>query len=419
MGIDMAKYMNPEPFDQDREVERVLEEVRAGKGVPPVLDTSNPNHALWMRATYQDIIDAARAAFHKHRDPVTGAPGRREETITVPGNATGKDELRIVYMSGESTGNLTWGDDEDVVYVTGSTVIHEPQTLRILPGTIILVAAFQDDQKDGAMTEEMVGAIHALYSSDPAGQELSDLFGQDMAFRKRHCEPAVVGVLLARGTEAGPILLVGDEGTPYDFRNWHFWNGIVDYVVSENSTLFDSESRNTLTARSKFDNHWGSGRNGAGWVVANYFGDCWYECVDIHSGKLDVLYNIFNSRTAAGGVTLADSPGSVVVEFNTFRANHVSVIETYSGIGSSAISRNNFLPQDLVPSNPYVFVQRSQHPIDATGNYWGRSTEARDSAIFDGNDEPRFARLGIHPCLSHPVPMPFKTGIPEIDNVRD
>ena len=90
-------------FNLEREVALVMMD-------PRVPDVTQPQ---WLRSAYQDIIDTAR----------TARLAGRQTSIDVPGNITGKNPLAIRYVSGFilSPAVDTWGDDEDIVYVTGET----------------------------------------------------------------------------------------------------------------------------------------------------------------------------------------------------------------------------------------------------------------------------------------------------------
>ncbi len=89
-------------FNLDTEVKCIEDEIQQGKGVPPVLDKSNPNWKYWQRESYQDIIDATLKA----------RLGGRADQIEVPNNIIGKNPLRIRYISKNPPTEMVWGDDE-------------------------------------------------------------------------------------------------------------------------------------------------------------------------------------------------------------------------------------------------------------------------------------------------------------------
>ena len=92
---DPVTYID-QPFNLEREVARVMLD-------PRFPDVKNPNwvhYKKWNREFYQDIIDAAREKRLSHGNPYLGEKVDlpATDTITVPGNITGKVTLRIRYM---------------------------------------------------------------------------------------------------------------------------------------------------------------------------------------------------------------------------------------------------------------------------------------------------------------------------------
>ena len=417
MGIDYSKYMTNEPFDLDKEVERVLTEIRVGKGVPPVLDKSNPYHALWHREAYQPIIDAAREAFHKHRDTKTGTPGVKTETINVTGNVMGKDTLAIRYFSGDVETDR-WGFEEDIVYVTGTWTIPD---LLIAPGTLVLFASLQDDQRGGAMPPDLVDTLHTRWQATKGhGADHPSFMGvlNSAEYNSRMILLHVTEQIAVRGEERAPILFVSDAVMPsaFDFTGLAFETGVVDHAVYENNCGSSSANSDcSLLSRSKLDNIYSTCHTGPGYIIANFFGSCRAECIcidpDIPPGRYEIAYNVFKNRSG-GGITIEGSDNEVVIQTNTF-------FETGWGLVPPAQNRYSIGGNDFLCTPSWGRVtNHTGLTLNLSGNYWGaEDAEIIGLLIEDKHDMPTSGELAYMPIRRSPVPMPFLTGIPEIDAV--
>jgi hypothetical protein len=393
-------------FNLEREVARVMLDPR----VPRVWDKTWPHYEKWQRESYLPIINAARTAFHKHRNPTTGKPGETEDTITVPRNITGKDTLKIRYVSGmfpQGT-QFTWGDDEDIVYITGQTVVHENQTLKILPGTIVLVAAFQDDQQGGHMPKDDMDKLLGMYFSGDfkTRRKIQDLTNphNKTGLRNYSGKFHTVGTLLARGKENKPILVVSDSNnhTPFDFSGFAFNKGICDYLIDMDHDVTDGVTNNTVSSRNMIHYHLGSGRNGAGLNISNYFGDAYNEGIDVHDKNIahNIYYNLFNNNWN-NGITLAFSAPIRILN-NTFIGNEniksgnrgtIASIPTFTSNNILYINNNNFF------TTP-IFVHDSETDIDISNNYFGTTNPEkikRDIYVVPG-----LGKLNFTPFLRYP-----------------
>jgi len=435
VGIDYSEYLTDEPFDVEKEVERVLTEVRAGKGVPPVLDKSSPYHALWHRDVYQRIIDAAREALHKHRDPRTGAPGVKSETINVPGNVTGKDTLRILYKANDPGSiDAIWGDEYDIIYITGSrdTLNLGPiDHIRIMPGTIFLVAAMQDATEGGIIPPSLEKHLREVFHPNMQhdSEIVASVQGKDKEyFTFVHFDP----VVLASGKLEAPIVFFSDsaEPTPFDYTQVQTWSGTWDYVISEDSVL---GGLSDVVSRCKLHRHLATGLGGPGHYLANYFGDAWNEnlCMVNSDSRLSycVRYNIFNNsanvtRLLIGGVSLDDTRSDQIeIANNVFFGTALTFLQEYSLSDTShvAIGHNSFLAKTTPAQHClFGFTSLKTAKVLAPNNYWGTTSASEiEALIHDGQDNPSYGEVEFRPFLASPVPMPFVTGIPEIDAVYE
>ena len=408
--------------DLASEIKRIEQEILQGKGVPPVLDSSNPNHKKWHRSSYQDIIDAAREARLNHGNPYLGETVNLPETETIhlPGNITGQDTLTIRYIEDFFVGDIVLGDDEDIVYLLGATIFAN--ITEIHPGTIILNAAFQNDRWDGAMTPEMINELVVHYKNNTIGHG-GYLVAHNLSrekYKKRLGEPAFQK-LIARGTEEEPILICSDaeEPTPYDYFAFHFGEGIQDYLILSDCNLHLVESGNTISSRCKFENFSEISRTGTGHIIGCYFGDtCNENMVHGKNEMTVVMYNIFNNSRSNSMVIVGDWMPRI--QYNVFSSKGTA-IDILSQRGSQGIIENNF-----INGGNYYLGGLVGLYIELPPNYFDLSTTELEerTMLHKGTDEETMAsirdmndnEIDYRNRLIVPIPLPFKTGISEIDN---
>jgi hypothetical protein len=394
------EFRNSTTFDLEREVARVMLD-------PRVPDVTQPQ---WKRESYQAIIDAARAARLAIDDPyddgVTHAQLFPTDVVTInvpvgPGNYPGKTTYSMRYVSDsrwQSKTDTIWGDNEDVVYVTGSCVFDQ---LRILPGTIVLTSAFQNDLYGKALTGVMLEELRNAFvrSPGPGGEVQSLIRTPDYinAFSTLY-----LGILLARGSELNPVLICSDSSpnssvsspTPYDWKSYYIsQRGVMDYCIILNNAHGGSESGEGLTFRTLFHDHLETGRNGPGWAVGCYFGDSWNECIDAaptnSTREFTFLYNDFESVTRAAGITISgdvshsstEGPTIATIKNNTF-SNQLGVgSDIHNASSSILIQHNSFYPF------PTYIINVSEYGVDARYNWWSTvSISDVGIIISDGND---------------------------------
>lgn len=384
-------------FVLDEYVAWVLSDPR----VPRCWDPKWEHYAKWQRESYLPIIDAAREARLKHGNPYLDGNTSNirlpaTEDITVPGNLTGKSTLRIRYVSGSvpQAPIVTWGKDEDIIYITGWTDAHKDQTLVILPGTIVLVSAFQDDQRDGSFTPEMSRQFTEQYKQIiywfqkkdhekwwAAKNALVEGICLRQPWERRLCQWQVNGTLIARGDESRPIVMFSDahEATPFDFYRWALNRGIIDRIVSEDSNLSASGSPNTITARCKFGNR-GESHTGTTWIIGNYLGDCFHECVSLQPGsRCAAVFNVFNNRWCAAMSISDGGDGRLCLDarHNTFVNNRIGFIndasERTTVLSECRVTGNNFI-RDVPLGNDreaHVAINHCQYDVRFVENYIG------------------------------------------------
>lgn len=395
----LASSLNAATFDLNTEIRTVMQDPRA----PDVSDLQ------WQRESYNAIIESARTARLSHGNPYIGETVSLppNETITVPigsGNLTNKTVFNIRYMSGLFRDDV-WGDDEDIIYLTGDTWNYDNDILEVRAGTIILVAALQNDQKEGAMTPQMIDDLANAYVTDPypGGLCQSLLYSNWNRTSWLH----ISGTMMARGNDLVPVIITSDsnENRSYDFKGIWLYNGIFDYCFYTNSQVFCCWP-NTLIAHCVLTNHLESGRNGSGWAVANYFGDAHNECEDMggeQSNNHVAFYNVFEQHWS-NAITLHDN-AIVELRFNSFIGT--------GGVGTlsntTADSRLT-LRGNSIPVTPMAVWNGCSINIDAKSNWWGTTnTSTINQRIHDQIDESTVGLVTYQPIISNP-PLPWTGG---------
>lgn len=402
-----------------REVDRIIAAVKAGEGPPRPHDASWEHYSLWQRETYADVINAARIAFHVYRDPKTGAPGRLEDEISVPGNITGKDTLKILYFSNltECPGKVL-GRDHDIYYFTGSqdNQMLNQGPLVILPGTIFLFASMQDDDRGGPLPQDvkdwMLNNYHPGIKNQP-GEPWNFVAEKGRVYSQHFIHTGLgSGVpVIAQGKVDAPILFFSDskEGMPFDYRGLELATGkpcSIEYTILENITNGTFTGNHVVTAHSKFHNHIESGNNGPGWQLANYYGNTHNEsiCMIPNNAYFNLQFNIFNNNL---GYSAGATPNSVVM-YNTFMTiNAICLPVASDGKPTNQVQFNNILEGGIIH---YNLSSNAHFP----NNWWGgfSDSEVKEQVFYTST-----GRITIQPTLENPISLPFLTGVPEIDVV--
>ena len=133
-------------------------------------------------------------------------------------------------------------------------------------------------------------------------------------------------------------------------------------------------------------------------------------------GSVVFRYNIFNNEwSSAVGVD-----GKQTITENTFLSPHSFRVSRGLPFAESGpppppvIRRNNF----LLPTGKHGDVANQTGDIlDLGENYWGTTNLENIRERTQKYSEPDSVLL--EPILSGPVPMPFLTGIPEVDAVYE
>ncbi len=412
------EFRNSTTFDLEREVARVMLD-------PRVPDVTQPQ---WKRESYQAIIDAARAhrlaIDYPYDDGVTHAALFPIDVVTIEvplgsGNYPGKTTYRIRYVSDKrwsSKQDIIWGDNEDIIYVTGSCVFNQ---LRILPGTIVLVSSFQNDLYGKALTGGMVEELHNAFELSPGpGGEIQSLVRTPEY--TNGFSTLYIGIMLARGTEASPIMICSDSSvtstlslpTPYDWRSYGISKGgVIDYCIILNNEHGGSESNEGLTSRTLFHDHLATGRNGSGWVIGCYFGDSWNECIDApttnSTHEFTILYNDFESTTRAAGITIPGNPLDNLNEGPTIARIENNTFNNRLGVGADIHNADSLISihhNSFIPFATYI-INVSEYGMDARYNWWSSNNvnEIGSTIITDGND-PGYGPgiINFQPFLTSP-----------------
>ena len=368
-----------------------------------------------------------------------------------PAGLTRDDILEMLPHAVEKTGVLQNESWSGVILVTGDTKI---EYLTIEPGTVILVAENQDDQRGG---EE--GTV------DPVNPH--EFLGADYAMT--HTSIQVIERLTAKGTPENPIIFTSTAREPWlaDWDHLIFRSGVLEYAFVEHcwGVAVDSSEvsvshcviRNVLQQGLMFG-HWPeAGIHGEGSLSPNVTYNFMYNvghmavqsffsdpiiahnvfiqkhtgdpelyaylsegengALDIHGGNGTITHNFlssgytpdFEEKRPFGG-----SPGIVITEATAPELSHNTITGNLIGIevqgGMPVINDNdihgniegNFGIRSVYaePGRENTLVAYDR-PLDCTGNWWGTS-EMRE--IMAGMRIEEGIEIEIDPVSQSEVP---------------
>lgn len=179
-----------------------------------------------------------------------------------------------------------------------------------------------------------------------------------------------------------PVAILGDVGTPYDSLGLNFARGIVDHTLLSDQVVTYAKSGDTITTRSKFDNHSETQKAGPGYTLANQFGFSNNEAVDINApeGPFVVRYNVFT----LSNIVYANG-NRAEVRHNRFQGPWSGVVNANPNYTESniTIESNDFA------GNGGILNLESGVTVQAPNNYWGTKDEAVIAAKQSGSVEFR------------------------------
>lgn len=406
------QFRKSDQFDLEREVARVMLDPR----VPDALNPKWEYYAKWQRASYQPIIDAVRAARERRGNIYQQQKEKwiLTDQITVPGNITNKDTLTIRYVAGQADGSVKkfiWGDDEDVVCLTGQVQIHAHQTLEIRPGAIVIAAAFLDEVNKGAAPEKMRRLLIDFFreNTDPGQWDYHiNKAMQEHGFQKDQWFGHIIvlgigGTFLARGKEEQPIVMVSEsstnETTPLDWHGPIYGTGVMDYCLVSDNMIIKNGGPQVAFARSFCDDNCVC-HAGYGTIVANRFYRAFNGAVEL-TGAAEFYRNAVYCPW--GGGVRADDYGPdkafpAQIHDNLVYLNNIGIITNY--VGRVTIHQNTIVPD---PGFPFCIINESRTDVSAESNYYGTNDPVEiDNRIKDKRDDAKLGEVKFRPWLTSP-----------------
>jgi len=308
-----------------------------------------------------------------------------EEKVATEVEATTPDEI---WRSGWIYEDEIWSG---TVHITGDVTVDPEVTLTILPGTLVLFAAHQDDRHGGLAVPRGEGEPG---SNDPAFT---------LEYARSHSKMDVFGRLIAKGTPENMIIFTSDSQTP-DGGDWvqvHIGYGsIIEYCILE-------------YARGALDVMQGTGDSVL--ISNNIIRHNLWTALAIHSSSPTVIHNeIYHSgghqgidvigegsalyiaynviKECRGGINIL--PGTApIVEYNT-------LIDNDHGIGMTgpdifAIIKNNVVSSPNGPSHNFTY---NGEPVYFSSILLGRDDAISGISVSDCS--PTITHNSISQCNS-------------------
>ncbi|MBS3166247.1 right-handed parallel beta-helix repeat-containing protein [Candidatus Woesearchaeota archaeon] len=185
-------------------------------------------------------------------------------------------------ISGTIDKNQIWSGN---ISVTGDITVEEDITLTILPGTIVTVTAFSDDQQEGKDHPH-----DPPFPKDPDRKETSSTIIQ------------INGFLNASGTPKNKIIFTTDKKqTTYDWDGLYIVRGILDFAIIEHARYNRiQESSEVIISNSIIRNSLecclciGHFKPVSPQILNNDIYNCGHEAIDNGGGSAIIKGNYFH-----------------------------------------------------------------------------------------------------------------------------
>ena len=275
-----------------------------------------------------------------------------------------KSEEKIAISSTSISGTI----DKDQVWsgnisVTGDITVEGGVTLTILPGTIVTVTAFSDDQHGG------IDHPHdEAFPKDPDRKETSSTVIQ------------INGFLNASGTPDNKIVFTTDKKqTTYDWDGLYIVHGKLNYALVEYARYNNiQESSDVIISNSIIRNSLecclciGHFRPVSPQILNNDIYNCGHECIDNGGGSAIIKGNYFHVENPEIQPEPLWGRNGVIVYQNTYPLIEKNRFEKLSrsiyfledsknkrAKGKQAIIRNN-----IIKNNEAAFGINPGYPMD-------------------------------------------------------
>ena len=272
-------------------------------------------------------------------------------------------------ISGVINTDQTWSGN---IYVTGDVNVKKGVTLTILPGTIVTVTAFSDDQQGG------VDHPHdPPFPKDPDRKETSSTVIQ------------INGILNASGTPDNKIIFTTDKKqTTYDWDGLGIAHGKLDYAIVEYARYNKiQQTSDVIISNSIIRNSLecclciGHARPVSPQILNNDIYNCGHEGIDNGGGSAIIKGNYFHVENpeiqpeplwGRNGVVIYKN-SYPIIENNRFEKLLWAILLSDNSInkkeeGKVAIIRNNTIKNneiafDISPGYPMDTVLRENNML--------------------------------------------------------
>jgi hypothetical protein len=265
----------------------------------------------------------------------------------------GPIEIRNQNISGQINQDQIWSGE---IKVTGDIEVKEGITLTILPGTIVKVTAFSDDQRGGTDHPH-----DPIFPKDPDRIETQST------------QIIIRGILNAIGTPDKRIIFTSDNENPttYDWDGLHISHGRLEYATVEYARYNNfQESSDVIVANNVFRNILecclcvGHSKPISPQILNNDIYNCGHEGIDYAGGSALIKGNHFHRENpeiqpdpSIGGVgVIVYKNACPIIEDNTFEKNSNAIIFISNSMhkeekGGEVILRNNRIEKNDIGIN--------------------------------------------------------------------
>ena len=241
------------------------------------------------------------------------------------------------------------------IHVTGDIHVVAGATLTILPGTVVKVAAFSDDQHGGRDNPH-----DPPFPKDPDRIETQSI------------QINIIGTLNAIGTADNRIIFTSDSENPttYDWDGLAIYHGRLEYAIVEYSRYNNVQNSDVVIANSIFRNMLeccigiGHGKPVSPQILNNEIYNCGHEGIDYAGGSALIKGNYFHLENpeiqpdpSRGGIGVVVYKNAYpIIEDNVFEKLTIAILfhgnsKHPEEQGKKVILRNNKIENNRIGIN--------------------------------------------------------------------
>lgn len=301
--------------------------------------------------------EEATTPSKEEEEKVSEEKGKESEVEPIEDTTPTESETETPIMISDTTRTGEINSDEiwsGTIHVTGDIMVREGITLTILPGTVVEVAAFSDDQHSGVDDY----TPNPWFPKDPAriGTKSTSIM--------------IMGTLNASGTPDNKIIFTSDSNNPttYDWDGLGISHGKLEYSIVEYARYTNfQESSDVIVANNIFRHILecciciGHSKSISPQILNNEAYNCGHEVIDYAGGSSLIKGNYFH----LGDRSLQPDPNrggvGIVVYQNAYPVIEQNVLKDHSvGVyfnedllneeeeGKKVILRNNRMENNRV-----------------------------------------------------------------------